>query len=155
MRFYKRHFGVLMHKNYISWKRRPVCSVCELVFPPLLMLVLVISRMYIPLQKTNKEALKQYKHPVFPALEVDKNKFGALEWKYDKDATNQREGEFMKYFEYTPNIPNRPHIDYYNIRVDWMGPLYFSPDQCMKRTSFMVPKRASPIIAMINHNNTV
>ena len=70
------------------------------------MLVLVISRMYIPLQKTNLEALKQYKHPLFPALEVDKNKFGELEWKYDKDATSLREGEFMKYMNYTPSYPH-------------------------------------------------
>ena len=39
-----RQFKALAKKNLINWKRRPCCSICEVICPALLMLLLVAIR---------------------------------------------------------------------------------------------------------------
>lgn len=39
-----RHFGALMKKNWIIWKRNLGASICELVCPIALMAILVLAR---------------------------------------------------------------------------------------------------------------
>jgi hypothetical protein len=39
-----RHFGALMKKNWIIWKRSIVASICELFCPVALMAILAIAR---------------------------------------------------------------------------------------------------------------
>ena len=53
-----------------------------------------------------------------------------------------------------PPIPHPGILDCYLIDQDWMGPLYFAPDQCLRQTSFTHPNKASPIIAMVKNNST-
>jgi hypothetical protein len=36
-----------------------------------------------------------------------------------------------------------------------MGPVYFMPNQCIRQTSWSTPKKTSPIIGMIDHQNDV
>ena len=38
----------------------------------------------------------------------------------------------------------------YDIAYDWYGPEYFFPPQCVRQTSWAIPKRGSPIIAIID-----
>ena len=45
--------------------------------------------------------------------------------------------------------------DDYKVTADWMGPVYFMPNQCIRQTSWTIPKKTSPIIAMIEHGNDV
>ena len=61
----------------------------------------------------------------------------------------------MNYADYHPNIPHHPVLTEYDVRQDWTGPLFFAPDQCRKDCSFMIPRRSSPIIAIIDHDNEV
>ena len=39
---------------------------------------------------------------------------------------------------------------YYDIGYDWYGAQYFFPPQCVRQTSWAIPKRGSPIIAIID-----
>lgn len=39
-----RHYKALMKKNFINWKRTPCGSLCEILCPVLLMLILVLAR---------------------------------------------------------------------------------------------------------------
>ena len=39
-----RHYKALMKKNYINWKRTCCGSICEIVCPLMLMLILVYAR---------------------------------------------------------------------------------------------------------------
>ena len=38
----------------------------------------------------------------------------------------------------------------YDAAYDWYGPEYFFPPQCVRQTSWAVPKRGSPIIAIVD-----
>ena len=42
-----RHFRALVRKNFINWKRTPVCSLLEFIFPCLLMAGMAIIRFYV------------------------------------------------------------------------------------------------------------
>lgn len=57
-----------MRKNFINWKRSPVCSTFEIICPMMLMLVLVYVRTLIQVKDLDLGGLDQYKHPAFPAL---------------------------------------------------------------------------------------
>ena len=39
----------------------------------------------------------------------------------------------------------------YSIKGDWMGPLYFFPNQCIRETSWSPPHKTSPLIVMIDN----
>jgi len=42
-----RHFGALMKKNWIVWKRTIVASICELFCPVALMAILAVARLLV------------------------------------------------------------------------------------------------------------
>jgi ATP-binding cassette subfamily A (ABC1) protein 3 len=42
-----RHFNALLRKNFIVWKRNVCCSLCELMCPVFLMLIIVFIRVRI------------------------------------------------------------------------------------------------------------
>ena len=75
------------------------------------------------------------------------------------DYSDEYFAPFMEAFDYHP----RPPIDYgdhpdnstYYLKLDWKGPLYLFPGQCMLETSWMIPRQTSPIIAYVNHDNEV
>jgi hypothetical protein len=46
----KRHLGALSRKNFINWKRSPVCSTFEIICPVILMIALVYIRTLIPIK---------------------------------------------------------------------------------------------------------
>ena len=85
-----RHFRALMKKNFIIWRRKPICSACELLFPPVIMLILAATRWLIPMEKTDLSSLEKYRHPLFPALAIDQNRRGEYEWAYDREEVNAR-----------------------------------------------------------------
>jgi len=41
----------------------------------------------------------------------------------------------------------------YDIIQDWMGPLYWAPNQCIRQTSWHHPKKTSPIIGVVDRQN--
>ena len=94
------------------------------------MLVLVFTRSYIPIQKTDLSSLNKYRHPVFPGLAVEEEGrvSKSYQWVYDRDATNELEHGYMAYMSYHPHTPNHPPLDNYDVREDWRGPLFFLPD---------------------------
>ena len=61
-----RHFKALMIKNYINWKRTPFGSICEIVAPILLMLILVWARAEIDPETISDYSLYSLRHPQYP-----------------------------------------------------------------------------------------
>ena len=49
----------------------------------------------------------------------------------------------------------RDSNDTFKITGDWMGPLYFMPNQCILYTSWQIPKTTSPYIGIIDNGNDV
>ena len=43
----------------------------------------------------------------------------------------------------------KPWCCCYDLANDWLGPQFFFPVQCIRQTSFMIPRVASPNIAII------
>ena len=95
-----RHFNALSRKNFIIWRRNPICSALEIIFPPLLFLLLVYLRSLINVKHVDFVSIEKYKHPVFPALKIEKQK-----WSFDPDYINETTGPFMNYAGYTPTPP--------------------------------------------------
>lgn len=100
-----RHFSALNRKNFIIWRRNPICSCLEIIFPPLLFLLLVYLRTLINVKHVDFVGLEKYKHPLFPALKFSKEK-----WSFDPDYINQEIGPFMNFAGYTPVPPVTPGL---------------------------------------------
>ena len=52
--------------------------------------------------------------------------------------------DYNNYGGYTP--------PYYDVGYDWYGPQFFFPPQCVRQTSWTIPKRGSPIVAIIDNS---
>ena len=52
-------------------------------------------------------------------------------------------------------VESDDEMDTYDITEDWMGPLFFFPNQCLRQTSWSHPHKTSPLIVMIDHQNEV
>ena len=61
-----RHYKALMKKNYINWKRTPCGSICEIVCPILLMLILVYARSQISPSFNEDYSLYSLRRPIYP-----------------------------------------------------------------------------------------
>jgi hypothetical protein len=53
----KRHLSALSRKNFINWKRSPVCSTFEIICPVILMIALVYIRTLIPIKDLDSAGL--------------------------------------------------------------------------------------------------
>jgi hypothetical protein len=49
----------------------------------------------------------------------------------------------------SPEDAGKPWCCCYDLGNDWYGPQFFFPPQCVRQTSFMIPRVASPNIAVI------
>lgn len=89
----------------------------------------------------------------------------------DVNATNTQVNSFFDFTNYTEHKEHHWLNDLnitldnstYNVTKDTEGPLYFSPENCAKNSSFAIPRVASPYIGVIGKeinqtsvaNNTV
>lgn len=126
------HIKALTRKNFINWKRSPVCSSVEIICPVLLMIVLVYIRTLVPIKHLDIGGLDQYKHPTFPALIYTGNPKKL--WIEDFKETNNQVSAFFNYDNYTAQaIPNQTSENLslesttYNITQDYSGPLFNLP----------------------------
>ena len=72
-----RHFRALARKNFINWKRTPVCSILEFLFPVILMSGLAIFRGFVDISTPIDQAgMLNKKAEVFPALAWDEQGSG-------------------------------------------------------------------------------
>lgn len=126
-----RHYFALMRKNYINWKREGCSSVVQLVCPGLLMLMLVWIRSLITPSELDAHALFLLEVPQYT---VTLDSLGAL----DIAGTNTRLEAFSNYYQYP--------ID---VTTDSQSPLEFNPVSCMLNNSWVLPRVASNIIALV------
>lgn len=61
-----RHYRALMKKNFINWKRTPCGSICEILCPILLMLILVYARSQINPVSNDDWSLYSLRRPYYP-----------------------------------------------------------------------------------------
>ena len=61
-----RHYKALMKKNCINWKRTPCGSICEILCPVLLMLILVFGRSQIDPVTFEDWSLYSLRRPFYP-----------------------------------------------------------------------------------------
>ena len=96
-----RHFRALMIKNFINWKRTPCGSICEIVAPILLMLILVWARIEITPETISDYSLYSMRHPVYPIAKPSEGPDG----NFTVDVTDMPRqmadmDGFMKYVDY-------------------------------------------------------
>ena len=60
-----------MRKNWINWKRNTRCSVCEIVCPAAVMLLMVILRNVIDVETYDFDTLTKYKAQLSIGLNWD------------------------------------------------------------------------------------
>lgn len=149
-----------MRKNFIGWKRRQCCSICEICCPVAMMFLLVILRGVIDTTDANQLDLLSYRQPTYPAFFYQ----GTLDDSTDP-ADNTWSGqesflpvglqlnEFMKYSDY----PNETYYEtatnpFYSFASDTKAPIYFLPTNCLKTNSFQLPAVDMPIIAIVGWN---
>lgn len=71
-----RHFKALMKKNCINWKRTPCGSICEIICPVLLMLILVYARSQVDPVTNDDFSLYSLRRPFYPIAKPElSNKF--------------------------------------------------------------------------------
>jgi len=61
-----RHYKALMKKNFINWKRTPCGSICEVLCPIILMLILWFARTKTDVTQFSDTSYYTLRHPVFP-----------------------------------------------------------------------------------------
>ena len=61
-----RHYKALMKKNFINWKRTPCGSICEIICPILLMLVLVYARAQVEAVSEDDWSLYSLRRAYYP-----------------------------------------------------------------------------------------
>ena len=90
------------------------------------------------------------KSPQYPGLPW-MPRFG--NWSTDPDKgylLNDLIHDFVIYDNATDH--HNPDPADYMVAYDIMGPQWVLPSQCIKRTSFLIPKKTSPIIAFIGNS---
>ena len=81
-----RHFRALMKKNYINWKRTCCGSICEIVCPLMLMLILVYARSQVDIVYNNDYSLYSARRPFYPIAKPEL--LAATNPSDDKNSTN-------------------------------------------------------------------
>ena len=91
-----RHYKALMKKNCINWKRTPCGSICEIVCPLMLMLILVYARSQIDPVYNDNYSLYSLRRPFYPVAKPDS------EGKFGTDIVDQfrQLDSFRDFFEY-------------------------------------------------------
>ena len=104
-----RHFKALNRKNFIVYRRTPICALFEIILPVGLMCLMVWLRTLVHIKETDKTSLEKYKHPVFPGLKYEKSgRIGTEQWSWDPDAVSDDEQSFMTFVDYHPRPPSPP-----------------------------------------------
>jgi hypothetical protein len=119
---FTRQLLTLIRKNFITWRRTPICSVVEIILLPLLLSFLIWLRTVEPVKYTDLEGLKRYRHPIYPALE-----YRRLGWTWDPPSTDEIQGPMLEYGNYIPRLPGHSNNGTYMISEDWKGPAFFFP----------------------------
>ena len=68
-----RHYKALMKKNCINWKRTPCGSICEILCPILLMLILVYARSQVDQKVFEDFSLYSLRRPFYPIAKPELN----------------------------------------------------------------------------------
>jgi len=68
-----RHYKALMKKNFINWKRTPCGSICEIICPIMLMLILVYARSQIDPVEQENYSLYSLRRPFYPIAKPELN----------------------------------------------------------------------------------
>ena len=66
-----RHYKALMKKNYINWKRTCCGSICEIVCPLMLMLILVYARTQVDVVYNDDYSLYSARRPFYPVAKPE------------------------------------------------------------------------------------
>jgi hypothetical protein len=91
--------------------------------------------------------------PTFPAFPYT----GSLE-----DSSDVNTWEISKYFDIDLDVtdflsfsdyPTNSSATTYNQRLDFNSPSFFLPSNCLKASSFQLPKVTMPIIAIVGESN--
>jgi hypothetical protein len=62
-----------MQKNFLSWRRAPCGSICEILLPVILMLLIVSSREGAGNISVDNYTLYSLRHPLYPIAKLDEN----------------------------------------------------------------------------------
>lgn len=65
-----RHFGALMKKNWIIWKRTLGASICELFCPIILMAILAIARLLVTSSEVAAQSNIKSSTLMIPSLDL-------------------------------------------------------------------------------------
>ena len=155
-----RQFKALMRKNYIGWKRRSFCSVCELCCPVAMMFLMVVLRGVIDVTEAEQLDLLSERIPTYPAFfyegNLDENdaSLSSSSWSGPSKffQTGLQLNSFMKYSAYPNATYYENPTNFYNYNADEKSPLLFLPTNCLKTNSFQLPAVEMPIIAVVGWN---
>ena len=91
-----RHYKALMKKNFINWKRTPCGSICEIICPILLMLILVYARTQIDPAYNDNYSLYSLRRPFYPIAKPE------LDDKFIVSVADQERqlDEYRSFFKY-------------------------------------------------------
>ena len=149
------HFKALVRKNFINWKRTPICSILEVLLAVVLMSGLVTFRHFVDTTTVDTEGMLEKKSPLFPSLEWEVTRRGG-DWSSNKTTSphyvNAMVMDMMTYDNKSSRIPDDKNTtDFYEVQYDILGPQFLLPSQCLKKTSFLIPRRTSPWIALVGN----
>jgi hypothetical protein len=125
-----------MRKNFINWKREPCSAACQMICPGMLMLILVYVRSRITPTYFDSTSLAILETPQF---QIDMGADNVL----NIDSTNDRMTNFTQNYLY--NLPTLR----FNAEDVSTSPLNFYPTNCMYNNSWVLPKVASPLVAIV------
>jgi len=106
------------------------------------MFIIVYLRTKIDPTNVAGASLVELKHPLYVIQERD-GKFSPLQ-------TSQVYEDFFVYSNYTDIF----QVDYDPI-LDPISPLFFLPENCLKKNSFVLPQQNSPVIGVVGPGNPV
>lgn len=95
-----RHYKALMRKNFLQWMRTPCGTFCEILFPVLLMMIIVLTRSVAEVEFLDNFTLYSLRHPLYPVA-----KPGGSNSTFSVDLTDQASQitnyqSFMNYTDY-------------------------------------------------------
>ena len=142
-----RHFKALMRKNFILWFRTPGCSIFEILAPVILMVALTLIRMQIPTASVDQEGMFKKKYIVYPGVPMK----GLGTWYTNTKNVDELSARVVGLACYSDYFDKHDPDDCraYDTALDWKGPQFFAPSQCLKTYSWNKPKIASPLIGII------
>ena len=129
-----------------------MCSILELVFPLMLISGLVVFRHFVPVTSVDASGMLAKKGAMYAGIHWVGEEDG--HWVTKGSDNNGPINDMVRNFfifdnKTSHNSPDDP--ENYNVGYDIEGPMFLLPSQCIKRTSFLVPKKTSPLIAFIGN----